>query len=41
MDKELRKLIRKAERKYNEAEMALQESIKLLVKGYENWLDRC
>lgn len=36
MDKELRKLIRKAEREYNEAEMALQEVCRYLVfVGFE------
>lgn len=42
MDKELRKLIRKAERKYNEAEMALQEVCRYLVfVGFEPTISMC
>lgn len=42
MDKELRKLIRKAERKYNEADMALQELNRHLVfDGFEPTISMC
>lgn len=42
MDKELRKLIRKAERKYIEADMALQEVCRYLVfVGFEPTISMC
>ena len=42
MDKELRKLIRKAERKYTEADMALQDVHRYLVfDGFEPTLSMC
>lgn len=42
MDKELRKLIRKAERKYIEADMALQELTRHLVfDGFEPTISMC
>ena len=42
MDKELRKLIRKAERKYTEADMALQELNRHLVfDGFEPTISMC
>lgn len=42
MDKELRKLIRKAERKYTEADMALQDVFRHLVfDGFEPTISMC
>ena len=42
MDKELRKLIRKAERKYTEADMALQDVYGHLVfDGFEPTISMC
>lgn len=42
MDKELRKLIRKAERKYTEADMALQDVCRHLVfDGFEPTISMC
>lgn len=42
MDKELRKLIRKVERKYTEADMALQDVYRHLVfDGFEPTISMC
>lgn len=42
MDKELRKLIRKAERKYSEADMALQDVYRYLIfDDFEPTISMC